>query len=590
MKFKNLGIKTKQIVGFSSILVIFAGVNIFTIFGLNALKTEIDDFEENWLPRTIAITEINTNSSNLRREQLQYAFAGSDELKKSETELLIKYIDKINDNIDKYEQLKEKYTEDNEYYEIEDSIYSSFQHNWESYLDLSFEIIQLANQNKKKEALELMNDEARKVFDNYSTDLSILVDICAVNVVSSANKAEKTYRGTHFITLLLLIIAIILSAILTIVLVRLILVPVTRLEKASKEVASGNLEIQVPIVSEDEIGNLSKAFNQMTNSLKEAKEKEKIQSAKLKMQWDVLRETNQELEEKSKGLENQKRKIENKNKQLQAAMKKLKEAQNQLVQSEKMASVGQLTAGIAHEINNPINFVSSNISPLKRDLEDILKLLDMCTYAAKSEDPENHITKIEEFKKEIEYDLILAEVKQLLNGIEEGARRTMEIVRSLRNFSRLDEGEKKLADINEGIDSTLLMLRNQLKNRIEIEKEFGSLPQLLCYPGKLNQVFMNILNNAGQSIEGQGKIFIFTEYKNNNIIIKIKDSGKGMSKKVASHIFEPFFTTKDVGKGTGLGLSISYGIIQEHNGEIKVKSAVGKGTEFTITLPVTEKE
>jgi signal transduction histidine kinase len=588
MKFRNLRIKTKQIVGFSSILLIFAGVNIFTIFGLNSLKTEIDEFEENWLPRTIAITEINTNSANLRREQLQYAFAGSEDIKKYETELLIKYIDKINENIDKYEQLKQEYTEENEYYAIEDSIYASFQKNWEKYLDLSFEIIQLANKGKRQEALQLMNNDARTVFNNYSTDLSVLVDICAVNVVSSANKADKTYRGTHFITLLLLIVAIVLSVILTIVLVRLILVPVYRLEKASKEVANGNLDVRVPILSEDEMGNLSEAFNKMTNSLKEAKEKEKIQSEKLKMQWDVLRETNQELEVQSKGLQKQKLKIENKNKQLQTAMKKLKEAQNQLVQSEKMASVGQLTAGIAHEINNPINFVSSNISPLKRDLEDIITLLEMCTHLTHSEIHETEFKKIEEYKKEIEYDIILKEIKQLLSGIEEGARRTMEIVRSLRNFSRLDEGEKKLADINEGIESTLLMLRNQLKNRIEVEKKFGSLPQILCYPGKLNQVFMNILNNAGQSIEEQGKITISTSYKNKNILVSIKDTGKGMNKKVVDHIFEPFFTTKDVGRGTGLGLSISYGIIQEHNGQIKVKSEIDKGTEFIITLPVSE--
>jgi signal transduction histidine kinase len=158
----------------------------------------------------------------------------------------------------------------------------------------------------------------------------------------------------------------------------------------------------------------------------------------------------------------------------------------------------------------------------------------------------------------------------------------------LRNFSRLDESDKKLSDINEGIESTLLMLRNQLKNRIEVIKEFGSIPQILCYPGKLNQVFMNILNNASQSIEGEGEIIISTTYGNKNVFISIKDSGKGMSKKIMDHIFEPFYTTKDVGKGTGLGLSISYGIVQEHNGKIEVKSELNKGTEFIITLPVEE--
>jgi len=586
MKFRNVRIRTKQILGFSAVLLIFAGVNIFSIYGLNSLKTDIDEFEQNWLPRTIAITEINTNSSNLRREQLQYALAGSEKLKEGETKLLIKYIDKINENIDRYVTLKERYGGEDEYNLIEDSIYASFDKNWEKYLDLSFEYDQLLNDNKRKEALELMNNQARKVFDDYSTDLSVLVDICAINVVSSANHSDTTYRITHFVTLLLLVMAIVLSAIVTIVLIRLILVPVYRLEKASKDVANGNLNVEVPVTSNDEMGNLSLSFNQMTSSLKEAKELEKVQAERLKMQWEVLSETNQELEENSTRLEKQKIKIENKNEQLQSAFQKLKEAQNQLVQSEKMASVGQLTAGIAHEINNPINFVSSNVSPLKRDIEDIMKLLDLCSCDPAKEDLLSKFDKIENFKKEIEYDVILEEVKQLLGGIEEGARRTMEIVRGLRNFSRLDEGEKKLVDVNEGIESTLLMLRNQLKNRIEVVKNFGSLPQLLCYPGKLNQVFMNIINNAGQSIEENGTIKISTLYEKENIQVSIKDSGNGMPPEVVNHIFEPFYTTKDVGKGTGLGLSISYGIIQEHDGEIIVKSKVGKGTEFIITLPV----
>jgi len=588
MKFRNLRIKTKLILGFGSTLIILIGVNVFSINGLNTLKSEIDEFEQNWLPRTIAITEINTNSSNLRREQLQYAFAPNEKLKLEETELLIKYIDKINENIDKYESLKSQFADIDDYIALEDSIYSSFQQNWEKYLDLSFDFMQLSEENKNQEALELMNNQAREAFDDYSTDLSMLVDICTQNVINSADKARKTQKGTHFVTMLLLILAVVLSAFLTIILVRLILVPVYRLENASQKVAEGELDVEVKVTSNDEIGKLSRSFNQMTKSLKDAKDKENVQAERLRMQWDVLSETNQELEEKSKRLEKQKEKTEKKNQQIESAMHELKETQNQLVQSEKMASVGQLTAGIAHEINNPINFVTSNISPLKRDLDDIMKLLDMYSDASEKSDPYDGFNNIKKFKNEIDYDFILQEIKQLLNGIEEGAKRTIEIVRGLRNFSRLDESDKKLSDINEGIDSTLLMLRNQLKNRIEVVKEFGSIPQILCFPGKLNQVFMNILNNASQSIEGEGEIVISTTYDNKNVFISIKDSGKGMSKKIMNHIFEPFYTTKDVGKGTGLGLSISYGIVQEHNGKIEVKSELSKGTEFIITLPVEE--
>ena len=588
MKFRNLRIKTKLILGFGSTLIILIGVNVFSINGLNTLKSEIDEFEQNWLPRTIAITEINTNSSNLRREQLQYAFAPNEKLKQEETELLIKYIDKINENIDKYESLKSQFADPDDYLALEDSIYSSFQQNWEEYLDLSFDFMQLSKDNKNLEALDLMNTQAREAFDDYSTDLSMLVDICTQNAINSAEKARKTQKGTHFVTMLLLIVAVVLSAFLTIILVRLIIVPVYRLENASQKVAKGELDVEVKVTGNDEMGKLSRSFNQMTKSLKDAKEKENVQAERLRMQWDVLSETNQELEEKSKRLEKQKKQTEKKNQQIESAMNKLKETQNQLVQSEKMASVGQLTAGIAHEINNPINFVTSNISPLKRDLDDIMNLLNMYSDASEKSDPQDEFKNINKFKDEIDYDFILQEIKQLLNGIEEGAKRTIEIVRGLRNFSRLDESDKKLSDINEGIESTLLMLRNQLKNRIEVIKEFGSIPQILCYPGKLNQVFMNILNNASQSIEGEGEIIISTTYGNKNVFISIKDSGKGMSKKIMDHIFEPFYTTKDVGKGTGLGLSISYGIVQEHNGKIEVKSELSTGTEFIITLPVEE--
>ncbi len=586
MKFRDLKIGTKQILGFSSILFIMIGVNIFSIIGMASLKSEIDDFDKNWLPRAIAISEINYNSANLRKEQLQYAYAKKGDLKKEETELLINFIDKINENIDIYENIKLNFNEPGEYSLKEDSLYSSFQQKWENYLDLSFEFLELTNQNQYEKAMVLLNNRARDVFNDFSNDLSVLVEICEVNVLKSTEQAGQAYMGTRLITTILLIIAIVFSIFLTIFLVRLILIPVYRLEKAAKKVANGNLNTQVKITSKDELGVLSKSFNSMTFSLKTAKERESIQAERLKMQWEVLGETNQELEEKSNRLETQKRQTEKKNTQLEVALNKLKETQNQLVQSEKMASVGQLTAGIAHEINNPINFVSSNIKPLQRDLNDLLELLSLYNDSIEKMNLKEEFEMVEKFKNEIDYSFLLDEIQSLLNGIDEGAKRTTEIVRGLRNFSRLDEGDRKLADINQGIDSTLLMLRNQLKNRIEVKKNLGSLPLLSCYPGKLNQVFMNLINNASQAIEGAGTIFIETKAGVNIIIVSIKDTGSGMSDDVIRHIFEPFYTTKDVGKGTGLGLSITFGIVQEHNGTIEVISNPGQGTEFIIKLPM----
>jgi len=170
--------------------------------------------------------------------------------------------------------------------------------------------------------------------------------------------------------------------------------------------------------------------------------------------------------------------------------------------------------------------------------------------------------------------------------MDEGAKRTADIVKGLRNFSRMDEGVKKLSDINAGIQSTLVMLKNEIKNRIEVELVLGDIPKLLCYSGKINQALLNLLSNAKDAISGKGKIRVETKCDSDNVYISIKDNGVGMSEEVKNKIFEPFFTTKDVGKGTGLGLSITYGIIEDHKGKIEVKSEEGEGTEFFITLPI----
>ncbi len=185
----------------------------------------------------------------------------------------------------------------------------------------------------------------------------------------------------------------------------------------------------------------------------------------------------------------------------------------------------------------------------------------------------------------MDFSYLKDELENLLNGIQEGAQRTSEIVRGLRNFTRLDEDERKPADINKCLESALLMLKHQLKNRVEVIKDFGEMPETMCYPGKLNQAFLNILANAGQAIDERGKIFIKTSYDGKVVTIAIKDTGNGMTEEVKKHLFEPFFTTKPVGEGTGLGLPITYGIIKEHNGNIEVYSKPGEGSEFVITLP-----
>ncbi len=273
------------------------------------------------------------------------------------------------------------------------------------------------------------------------------------------------------------------------------------------------------------------------------------------------------------------------NTSLNRALEDLRRTQAQLIDSEKMASLGQLTAGVAHEINNPINFVSGNVQPLRRDIQDILSILRQYDEIVRQHHLEGAFKSIEAFKEDLDFDLVLSEIDKLLDGIGEGAARTAEIVKGLRNFSRMDEHELKPASINQGIDSTLLILHNKIKDRIEVIRDYGEFPDIMCHPGQLNQVFMNILNNAQEAIEGKGTITIRTRKAGDSVRISIRDSGKGIPEEARKKIFDPFFTTKEVGKGTGLGLSISYGIIEKHNGTIEVKSEPGKGSEFIITLP-----
>ncbi|MEM6263869.1 MAG: ATP-binding protein [Bacteroidota bacterium] len=276
-------------------------------------------------------------------------------------------------------------------------------------------------------------------------------------------------------------------------------------------------------------------------------------------------------------------------KELAETHQQLKSAQLKLVEQEKMASLGQLTAGIAHEINNPINFISGNISPLRRDLEDIQHLLEQYQEAVKGGELEQQFASLNE---SADLEFVLEEIRDLLFGIEEGTVRTTEIIKGLRNFSRLDESSLKDFDIHQGLDSTLVLLNNKLKDRVTVEKSYGELPLLEGFPGKINQVLMNVLNNAIQAIpsDEKGHIQLTTRQLEEEIEVEIQDSGKGIPEEQIGKIFDPFFTTKEVGEGTGLGLSISKGIMEQHQGDIFVKSEEGTGTTITLRLPIKQQE
>lgn len=272
----------------------------------------------------------------------------------------------------------------------------------------------------------------------------------------------------------------------------------------------------------------------------------------------------------------------------EALVRRLKDAQSQLLQSEKLASIGQLAAGVAHEINNPVGYISSNIGSLKHSLDDLLRLIDCYEGAEDKLDDAQALAAVRALKQEIDLDFLKEDLHSLLSESEEGVSRVRQIVQDLKDFSHMDEVEWQWADLHKGLNSTLNIVNNELKYKAEVVKEYGDLPQVECIISQLNQVFMNLLVNAAHAIEERGLITVRTGTEGKNAWVEIEDTGKGMDAETQKRIFDPFFTTKGVGEGTGLGLSLSYGIIQKHGGSISVESEPGRGTIFRVCIPIEQ--
>lgn len=360
-------------------------------------------------------------------------------------------------------------------------------------------------------------------------------------VLKNVNFAFMTVVGA---VIVLLIMTIVITS-------NWVLKPLYELVEALQSFESQEQAVTIPVKNDTEIGLLTESFNDMSKKISQAR-------ADLRKKITELESTNKEL----------------------------KDTQTKLVHSAKMVSLGQLVAGVAHELNNPIGFIYSNMTHLKDYSEKLIKLAEIA---------EAEPAKLHEMKEEFEYDYIVKDLPKLVASCQDGARRTRDIVLGLRNFSRLEEAKLQEIDVHQSLDTTLDLLQGEIKNRIEIHRQYEPLPLIHCYASQINQVFMNILSNAVQAMEGSGHIWISTlplkdrkgsKDRRGWIQVSIQDSGKGMSNATIEKIFDPFFTTKGVGQGTGLGLSISYGIIQNHGGEIQVRSQEGVGTEFIVIIPV----
>ncbi len=408
--------------------------------------------------------------------------------------------------------------------------------------------------------------------DQYGLDWLVVVTLPKSDFMAEINQNTRT-------TLLLCLGALILATLLGIYTSHWITKPIWRLNKASQSMASGELDQQVSSSGIKELGELAQSFNQMAYQLRDS--------------FMALEENKEQLEQR----------VEERTAELKNTVEELKQTQTQMIQAEKMSSLGQLVAGVAHEINNPINFIHGNLVHVDEYTQDFLDVVQL--YQTEYPKP---TPAIQEKLEEIDLEFMQEDLVKMLASMRLGSERIREIVKSLRTFSRLDEAEMKPVDIHTGIDSTLLILQHRLKQKSEyppltVIKNYGDLPFVECYPGQLNQVFMNILSNAIDAIEENnrkqfyevaqnhpGQITIRTSVIDLNWIeIAIADNGYGMPEEVKQNIFNPFFTTKPIGKGTGLGLSISYQIITEkHQGHLKYISTLGQGTEFIIQIPIQQ--
>jgi signal transduction histidine kinase len=267
---------------------------------------------------------------------------------------------------------------------------------------------------------------------------------------------------------------------------------------------------------------------------------------------------------------------------------KLSDAQNKLIQSEKLASIGQLAAGVAHEINNPIGFIFSNFGTLEQYLQDLFQMLDAYELAEASVGDPTALERIRSLKADLDIDYLKDDIPNLMRESRDGIQRVRKIVQDLKDFSRVDARQEwESVDLHTGIDSTLNIVNNEIKYKADVVKQYGPLPEVQCLPSELNQVFMNLLVNAAHAITAErGTITISTGIEGANVWVDVQDTGAGIAAENMQRIFDPFFTTKPVGKGTGLGLSLSYGIVQKHGGRMEVSSELGVGTRFRVTIPI----
>jgi signal transduction histidine kinase len=588
---RRLSIRTKISCGYAlslSIAVVgtTAGILIAEYYQQEARKLEEDALEEIYLINHLQTTLLKARIS---KQQLLFLWEKPKPLQQeySEFRKYIAELDKVwsefksTEGNTKNAKVEELAGEAERIREVLQTYDSSIQ----AYLRQTDELIKEIDPSSLKS--EEVEAAQKRLLDFNTGSLPITInylidDLSKLTKFANAEykQAEAQYQAAQILRVEIIggsiVLSVVLATLLALYTSKAIAQPIQTLTTVAHQVTQdANFDRQAPVTTEDEVGVLGTAFNTLIQRVAKYTKQLELESHTLEKR--VIERT-QELEQKNQELlqahEEQNQILQN-----------LRQTQAQLIQTEKMSSLGHLVAGIAHEINNPINFISNYIHFAKDHVQDLLELVNLYQQHYPNSTPA-----ITDFMEVIEFDVLVEDLPGILDRMEMGTERICQLVLSLRNFYRLDGAEMTEVDLHQGIESTLLILNHQLKDNIEIVKQYGDLPLIECYPTQLNQIFMNILQNAIDALteadQTNKQITIKTEtVAPNQVSVRIRDNGMGMPSLIKDKIFDPFFTTKEVGKGTGLGLAICAQIINKHQGHIEAISMPGQGLEFVIDLP-----